>query len=168
MSEESNFTVSIVWSLDCVNLKFNNAEILETYFDEKEYPIYRRRKNKKNPLPNDLCVVSHNRDILMDWNGHCNLEYVGNSSVIEYLYKYLFKGAKKQKLLISRKDANNKNQIILHIQGRVISATQAMWRMFGYKTYPAPSPSVKVVKISTLSEVRNHNKSSKLPIWSYI
>ena len=142
--------------------KFNNVEIFETYFDEKEYPIYRRRKNKNNPLPNDLCVVSHNRDILMDWNGHCNLEYVGNSSVIEYLYKYLFKGAKKQKLLISRKDANNKNQIIQHIQGRVISATQAMWRMFGYKTYPAPSPSVKVVKISTLSEVRNHNKSSKI------
>ena len=142
--------------------KFNNVEILETYFDEKEYPIYRRRKNIYNPLPNDLCVVSHNRDILMDWNGHCNLEYVGNSSVIEYLYKYLFKGAKKQKLLLSKKDPNSNNQIIQHIQGRVISATQAMWRMFGYKTYPAPSPSVKVVKISTLSEVRNNNKALKI------
>lgn len=142
--------------------KFNNVEILETYFGENEYPIYRRRKNKDVPSKNDLCVVSHNRDILMDWDGHCNLEYVGNSSVIEYLYKYLFKGAKKQKLLISKKDANNNNQIIQHIQGRIISATQGLWRMFGYKTYPAPSPSVKVVKISTLSEVRNHNKLLKI------
>ena len=57
----------------------------------------RRRINKDDPSPNDLRVVSHNKDILMDWDGHCNLEYVGISSVIKYLHKYLFKGAKKQK-----------------------------------------------------------------------
>ena len=39
---------------------------------------------------------------------------------------------------------------------------ETMWRIFGYKTYPAPSPSVKVVKISTLSEVRNHKKALKI------
>ncbi len=60
-----------------------------TYLDERNYPVYRR------PLPADLKIVPHNRQILLDWNGHINVEYCGKDYTVLYLYKYLYKGSKK-------------------------------------------------------------------------
>jgi hypothetical protein len=43
----------------------------------------------------DLKVVPLNREILVDWDGHINVEYVRNSYTVLYIYKYLVKGNKK-------------------------------------------------------------------------
>ena len=61
--------------------------VLETYF-KNGYPVYRRRHDK------DRRVVPHNREILLDWDGHANLEFVTSTKSVMYLYKYLYKGSK--------------------------------------------------------------------------
>jgi hypothetical protein len=45
-----------------------------TPLDEKGYPIYKRRREQ------DLKVVPHNREVLLDWGGHCNVEYAGSTT----------------------------------------------------------------------------------------
>ena len=40
----------------------------------------------------DLKVVPHNREILLDWDGNIIFEYAGTSYTFLYLYKYLVKG----------------------------------------------------------------------------
>ena len=60
--------------------------IVETTLDDNGYPVYRRRYER------DFKVVPHNREILLDWDGHINIEYAGTTFTVLYLYKYLFKG----------------------------------------------------------------------------
>jgi hypothetical protein len=56
-------------------------------FDEKGYPVYHR------PHEADLLkVVPHNKEILLDWKGHINVEFCGKTHAVMYLYNYLFKG----------------------------------------------------------------------------
>ena len=89
--------------------RYDDIEIPNISILENGYPQYRRQKNinisKRNEL--DLRVVSHNREIVMDWYGHANLEFVGAANVILYLYKYLFKGAKNKKMEIVSKNKDN-------------------------------------------------------------
>ena len=47
-------------------------------------------------------VVPNNRDLLLDWEGHINVEYAGSTYSVLYLYKYLFKGNKKVKAWIEK------------------------------------------------------------------
>jgi hypothetical protein len=69
---------------------YRSREAMEsTTLDHNGYPIYRR------PNRDDLKVVPHNREVLLDWDGHINVEYAGTSYTVLYLYKYLFKGNKK-------------------------------------------------------------------------
>jgi hypothetical protein len=67
-----------------------NKECLECKFDENGYPIYKRKGT-------DLNVVSCNKKILMDWDGHANLCFTEHAYTINYLYGYIFKGNKKVK-----------------------------------------------------------------------
>ena len=46
--------------------------VQETHFDEKGFPVYRRRQ------PADCRVIPHNRQMLIDWGGHVNMEYSGS------------------------------------------------------------------------------------------
>lgn len=106
----------------------------------------------------------------MDWKGHANFEFVGAANVILYLYKYLFKGAKNKKMeIVSENKAYEIiNQIVQYLSGRYLSAAQAQWRIFGYQTYPKTSPSVSMVKICTLEELKNieyFNKTTHMELY---
>jgi len=118
----------------------SNAIQESTTLDDHGYPHYRRVNE------DDLPVVPHNVNILLDWNGHANVEYSGSSYCIIYLYKYLFKGRKKVTATVKRKN-NPRNEIEAYLQGRYMCAMDAMWRTLGYQTYPASIPAVNLVKI---------------------
>jgi hypothetical protein len=117
-------------------------------FDEKGFPRYKRRSS-------DLNVVSYNYGILMDWNGHANVCYTENSYTVNYLYSYIFKGNRKVKISLNTGTSRESymdmeyesmsNEINLHIKSRKICSMDAMFRILGYKTYPAPSPTVHVI-----------------------
>lgn len=64
----------------------------KTTFDEKGFPKYKRSTE------DDLNVVPHSAKLLIDWNGHCNVEFSGNTYLVVYLYKYLYKGPKKVRM----------------------------------------------------------------------
>ena len=115
-----------------------------TTLDENGYPTYRRRTVR------DLKVVPHNRQIILEWEGHMNVEYAGSSYTVLYLYKYLFKGNKKVKariLSMGLTENDLKDEILIHIRGRVICAMDSMWRFFGFHTYPVTKPSCVKITI---------------------
>jgi hypothetical protein len=53
----------------------------ESSFTDRGYPVYHR------PSVGDLKVVPHNREMLIDWRGHLNVEFCGQTYAVLYLYK---------------------------------------------------------------------------------
>ena len=111
---------------------YQNDEVRPvSILDENGYPTYRRRAKR------DLKVVPHNRDLLLDWDGHINVEYAGKTYTVLYLYKYLFKGNKKMKALIlamNLSDHELANEIFMYVRGRFICAMDSMWR-YGFSIF---------------------------------
>ena len=129
----------------------------ETTFDDRGFPVYKRDYDC------DLDVVPHNKFLLLDWNGHANVEYAGNSQCVLYLYKYLYKGAKKVKLRLTNVDeVSDNDEITLYLRGRFLCAMDAMWRTLGYHTYPSSSPGVQTitVKMPEMVQYLVHNGKS--------
>lgn len=111
-----------------------------TCIDSNGYPQYRRRHK------NDLKIVPYNKKMLLDWNGHLNVEFCASNFAVLYLYKYLFKGVKKVRVdFDNTSDLNEKDEINQYLRGRIITSMDVMWRAFGFQTYPATSPFVRLV-----------------------
>jgi hypothetical protein len=80
----------------------------------------------------DLKVVPHNREVLLDWDGHINVEYAGTSYTVLYLYKYLFKGNKKVKATFQEINESQKvDEFFMYRRGRYIDA---LLQVYYYKT----------------------------------
>ena len=67
----------------------------------------------------DFRVVPHNRELLLDWEGHINVKYTGTNNSVLYLYKYLFKGNRKTKAIFQYITDNvlKNDEIHLYIRG---------------------------------------------------
>ena len=111
-------------------------------------------------------VVPHNKLILLDWDGHCNVEYAGSARGVLYLYGYLFKGQKKVSLFLESapldqaqafarsrdrddEDEDEEDEIKKFLRGRFLCAMDGCWRFYGFQTYPSPYPKVLHIKLST-------------------
>jgi hypothetical protein len=114
----------------------------ETWNDSRGYWHYRRRSKQ------DLRVVPHNDIMCLDWCGHLNVEYSGTVERVLYLYKYLYKGVKKQNVTVSSHDPeeNSEDEIKLFLKAQVLCSMDAVWRTLGFQTYPKSFPSVKTIK----------------------
>lgn len=70
--------------------KFNE----ETMINEDSLPMYKRRDigltitRKEVPLDN-RSVVPYNRNLLVRFNAHINVEYCNHSWYVQYLFKYV-------------------------------------------------------------------------------
>ena len=118
---------------------------LNTTFNNQGFPNYKRLKMA------DFKVVPHNKLLLLDWNGHANVEYAGSSTCVLYLYKYLYKGPKKVKVTIDNDfDDKSKDEIGLYLSGRFLCSMDAMWRVLGYQTYPASIPPVQTIQVNLI------------------
>ena len=115
---------------------YSDTDLREhTNFDEKGFPVYRR------PRREDLRVVPHNKQMLIDCDCHINAEFCGTCYTVLYLYSYLFKGNKKIKFeLNNTENIHEKDEINLHLRGRMVCSMDAFWRFMGYPTYPASDP----------------------------
>jgi len=70
------------------------------------------------------------------------------------LLQYLFKGAKKVKMMLTDcDDVHNNDEIKLYLRGRYLCSMDAMWRTLGYQTYPSPTPTVCVIKVKLEKDV---------------
>jgi hypothetical protein len=125
-----------------------NAPNDRTTFDSRGFPEYKRTQNSLN-------IVTYIPQILKDWDGHCNVGYCGSVFTCVYLYKYVFKGAKKERFrLKNAEDIDDRDEINLYLRARMICSMDACWRVFGYQTYPKSSPSVYVVQVKMSQHIQ--------------
>ena len=126
--------------------------------DANGYPKYKR------PTERDFNVVPHNRELLLDWEGHINVEYAGTSYTVLYLYKYLFKGNRKVKAIFQdiTENISKNDESKLYIRGKFLCAMDAMWRISGYHTYPVAKPAVLKIKVKVPSHVEQLFSDGKL------
>lgn len=113
-----------------------------TTVDEDGYPSYRRNDNGriiiKNGVPLDnRYVVPHNRELLMKYGAHINVEWCNQSRSIKYLFKYINKGTDRVTATFYKttkdKDADQDvDEVKMYYDCRYISPCEAAWRIFGY------------------------------------
>jgi hypothetical protein len=118
--------------------------------------------NYKRIADADLFVVPHNKQLLLDWRGHVNVECAVGSKSVLYLYRYLYKGRKRTKAeLRNDPDFNGDDEIKLHVRGRYLCSMDAMWRLMGYETYPKSTPPVSTKKIMLPAAADFHKGKGK-------
>ncbi|XP_074374527.1 uncharacterized protein LOC141714931 [Apium graveolens] len=116
----------------------------ETYFDQSGFPIYRRRKTEitvakgKCELDNGW-VVPYNRDLLVKYQYHMNVEICCHARSLKYLFKYCLKGHDRATIEITSRIANKDrydetpiDEINAYFDGHYICASEAAYRIFGY------------------------------------
>ncbi|XP_016478495.2 uncharacterized protein LOC107799874 [Nicotiana tabacum] len=114
--------------------KFNDR----TTFDSDGFPIYKRRNTstqvKKNGANLDnRYVVPYNRDLLVKYDAHINVELCNYSRSVKYLFKYVHKGSDRATATIeSTKTGAENDEIKKYLDCRYISAIEACWRIFKF------------------------------------
>ncbi|KAM3309424.1 hypothetical protein P3S67_011168 [Capsicum chacoense] len=114
--------------------KFNN----QTTFDEDVFPIYRRRNTgtqvkKNNVLLDNRYVVPYNRNLIVKFDAHINIELCNYSRSVNYLFKYINKGSDRATATIECTDTTElHDKIKRHLDCRYISATEAYLRIFKF------------------------------------
>ncbi|XP_074349564.1 uncharacterized protein LOC141689212 [Apium graveolens] len=104
-----------------------------TFFDDCGFPVYRRRRTeesvlKKGVLLENQYIVSYNRDLLLRFHCHINLEKI--KDIPE-------KSTTKEKSI---------DEIINFLDGRYICASEAAWRLLGFDIHHH-FPSVELLPV---------------------
>jgi len=115
----------------------------ETIVGEDSYPMYRRRDDGRTFTTNDGIVmdnrwiVPHNRELLMLWGGHANVEICSSFKSIKYLFKYVHKGP--DNAVVGQDGV--RNEITEYLMGRYITCSDALYNLFSFKRH-AISPNI--------------------------
>ncbi|KAM0880860.1 hypothetical protein ACQ4PT_033300 [Festuca glaucescens] len=108
----------------------------ETSIDEEGFPVYRRRDDgntvEKNGVKLDNgYVVPYNRDLIVKYQAHINVEWCNKSRSIKYLFKYIHKGEDRATAVL--RTGKNHDEIQMYLDARYLSAGEASWRIFGFE-----------------------------------
>ncbi|XP_074373859.1 uncharacterized protein LOC141714226 [Apium graveolens] len=139
-----------------------------TFFDECGFPIYKRRRtgitiNKKGVNLDNRFVVPFNRDLLVHFQCHMNLEICNNSRSLKYLFKYYLKGHDTATMCLRKTRTGTSATIpkkapkglideVKHfLDGRYVCASEASWRISAFDIH-SRWPSVKRLPIHLPSE----------------
>ncbi|XP_055960816.1 uncharacterized protein LOC126682230 isoform X2 [Mercurialis annua] len=122
----------------------------ETMLDDEGFPIYRRRQTdvfveKKGIRLDNQFVIPYNRNLIVKFQGHINVELCNHSRSIKYLFKYINKGPDRAAAVIETTSTNEKttnggdsitqDEIKSYLDCRYISATEACWRIFEFDMF---------------------------------
>jgi hypothetical protein len=107
-----------------------------TSIDEEGFPVYRRRDDGKTVQKNGVeldssYVVPYNRDLIVKYQAHINVEWCNKSRSIKYLFKYIHKGEDRATVILST--GNKYDEIQIYLDARYLSAGEAAWRIFGFE-----------------------------------
>ncbi|UPX12183.1 uncharacterized protein EKO05_0002747 [Ascochyta rabiei] len=115
---------------------FPKRYCLSTVVYKDGYPEYQRRddgctlavrcKGRIVHL-NNSWVVPYNPGLLRKYWAHINVEVCGTIHAIKYVHKYIYKGTDRAVLNVSEAD-----EVKQHLNGRYISPSEAVWRLFEY------------------------------------
>ena len=100
-----------------------------------KFPLYRRRGlhtcTVKGRIVSDDWVVPHCPFLILRYNAHINCEIAALLKSFKYVYKYVLKPPDTCDIVI--------NEIEQHLSGRLLSASEAVWRFLGlplHKEFP--------------------------------
>ena len=115
------------------------------------YPLYARPDNgriiEKNGFKFDNhWAVPYNEFLLVKFDCHINVEFIGSFLTIKYVYKYVHKGADVSTVTIGTE--LDKDEISQFINARTIDPYDAHWRIQGYKVQER-QPAVMKLAIHT-------------------
>jgi hypothetical protein len=114
--------------------KFPKQNNRNTTIDEDGYPMYRRREDgryiqKGEVKLDNRYVVPYNRDLLVKYQAHINVEVCNRSLSIKYLFKYINKGNDQATTMIEN------DEIKRYLECTYMSAYDACWRIFQYEMH---------------------------------
>ncbi|KAM6554269.1 hypothetical protein CsatB_015031 [Cannabis sativa] len=122
--------------------KFNDR----TTIDANGFPVYKRRNKgirieKKCVILDNRYVVPYNRNLIVKFDAHINIEICNYSRSIKYLFKYVHKGSYRATERIQSIDTSEEiDEIETYLDCRYISTTEACWRIFQFDIhYRQPS-----------------------------
>ena len=111
------------------------------------YPEYRRRDTQKSyviggpsasMLVDNRWVVPYNRGLMLKYNAHMNVEVCGTIYAVKYLHKYIHKGGDRAEVEYAAVDEETVprpaevDEIKMYQEGRYISSSEAVWRIFKF------------------------------------
>lgn len=87
-----------------------------TLFDDAGFPVYKRRKTgntitTRNGFIDNQWVVPYNRDLLVMFQCHINVEVCNDGRCMKYLFKYCLKGPDRATLLVKSQSSKNDGNI---------------------------------------------------------
>ncbi|GBN13944.1 hypothetical protein AVEN_152530-1 [Araneus ventricosus] len=100
------------------------------------YPIYRRRATEpvqvgKYSIDNRW-IVPYNPWLLKKFNAHINVEVCASVKSVKYFYKYVYKKHEAASVKIQKEGALDHDEISSFVEGRYVSAPEAIWRLNEY------------------------------------
>jgi len=117
----------------------------QTVFDDNGFVYYKHRDLKdnfviKNGIQlNNRYVVPYNRELLLRYNAHINIEICCQSMLIKYLFKYVSKGSDRCRVVVEK---DRVDEIHAYMNCRFICPYEAVWRLLQFPIH-SRSPPVK-------------------------
>ncbi|XP_038719916.1 uncharacterized protein LOC120012542 [Tripterygium wilfordii] len=120
----------------------------ETTIDENGFALYRRRDDGKTIFKNghaldNRFIVPYNKDLLLRYQAHVNIEWCNKSTAIKYLFKYINKGPDRSRAVLEEDVLQNApagergtcmviDEIKQYVDCRYLAAYESVWRLFEY------------------------------------
>nr|XP_017246302.1 PREDICTED: uncharacterized protein LOC108217905 [Daucus carota subsp. sativus] len=130
--------------LKCIR-HFPKKYSARTTFDESGFPIYRRRRQNitvkvRNAELDNQWVVPYNRDLLVKYQCHMNIEICCHARSLKYLFKYCLKGhdtatvhvTGRKKRSSVQNPGEGLDEIDAYFDGRYICGAESAYRIFGF------------------------------------
>ena len=150
----------------------------QTIIKEDGYPDYAHPDNgrtveKCQDVFDNRHVVSHSRELLVQFDCHINLEVCGSIKAIKYIHKYIYKGPDCATIQTQGHD-----EIHIYLNARYIFATQACHNIFEFPMhmewpavyhFPIHLPDQQSVAFQAdaqIEQVINNAKDTHLLGWS--
>ena len=126
------------------------------------YPTYRRRNNGRtvpvyvrgrNGQPgrwvnlDNRSVVPYNKRLSHYFNAHINVEICSSVKAVKYVYKYIYKGSDRARIVLrdTVADRDNVNEVQVFLNARFISPPEACWRIFAFPLHGRKPSIVRLV-----------------------
>ncbi|CAN1172160.1 hypothetical protein LINPERPRIM_LOCUS30907 [Linum perenne] len=113
---------------------FPKAYNSKTRLDNDASVTYKRRDNgvtvdREGITMDNIYVVPYNRDLLVKYQAHMNVEMCHQGRLIKYLFKYVTKGPDRSSVVAINQPIDEISQ---YLDCRSISCYEACWRLFDF------------------------------------
>nr|XP_028962184.1 uncharacterized protein LOC114826273 [Malus domestica] len=134
--------------------KFPKSFTSETTFSDEGFVKYKRRDIEnlfvqKNGIKLDNAfVVPYNRELLLKYQAHINVESCCQSMLIKYLFKYITKGADRARAVFEDEEFD---EIVAYLNCRYLCPYEAVWRLLQFHIH-FREPSVQRLSVHLPSD----------------